>query len=58
MLLRNGREDPRERRDIAMAEGYWVFHPLYKIIDEFQASLKRESPIPVGTPDPYVPKAN
>ena len=48
-------DDPRERRDLATAEGKWALFPLYRLVDEFQASLRKEPPIPVGTPDPYVP---
>jgi hypothetical protein len=48
-------DDPRERHDISSAEGSWALFPLYKLVDEFQASLREEPPIPVGTPDPYVP---
>ena len=35
----------------------WVYVPVNKIRDEFEASLKREPPIPVGARDPYVPLA-
>jgi len=48
-------DDPRERHDLATAEGNWALFPLYKLVDAFQASLRKEPPIPVGTPDPYVP---
>jgi arylsulfatase len=48
-------DDPRERHDLSTAEGNWALFPLYKLVDEFQASLRKEPPIPVGTPDPYVP---
>jgi arylsulfatase len=47
-------EDPRERNNVASMNS-WVFHPVGKIIDDFQASLKKEPPIPPGTPDPYRP---
>jgi hypothetical protein len=30
---------------------------MFKIIGEFEASLKKYSPIKVGTPDPYTPSA-
>lgn len=52
--LHNLIEDPRERNNIAPMST-WVYHPIYKIADDFQASLKRELPIAPGTPDPYVP---
>lgn len=47
-------EDPRERTSVAPMNT-WVWHPAFKIADDFQASLKTEPPIPPGTPDPYVP---
>ena len=31
------------------------YDEIMKIVNDFQASLKAEPPIPVGTPDPYVP---
>src|SRR5262245_46125706 len=46
--------DPKERH-IGGTFDTWVYHPVMKIVNEFQASLKAEPPIPVGTPDPYVP---
>jgi arylsulfatase len=49
-------EDPRERTSVAPMNT-WVWHPAFKIADDFQASLKKEPPIPPGTPDPYVPMA-
>jgi hypothetical protein len=36
----------------------WVYHPIMKIVADFEASLKKEPPIPPGTPgtpDPYRP---
>jgi arylsulfatase len=47
--------DPKERH-VGGTFDTWVYHPVFKIINDFQASLKTEPPIPVGTPDPYVPK--
>ena len=34
----------------------WVWNPTFKIRQEMEDSLKREPPIPPGTPDPYLPK--
>jgi arylsulfatase A-like enzyme len=48
-------EDPKERH-VGGTLDTWVYHPVMKIVNEFQASLKAEPPIAVGTPDPYVPK--
>jgi arylsulfatase len=53
--LHNLIEDPRERNNVAPMNT-WAYHPLMKIVDDFQDSLQREPPIPPGTPDPYVPK--
>ena len=47
-------EDPKERNSVAPMNT-WVYNPAMKIADDFQASLKREPPIPPGTPDPYQP---
>ncbi|MBI3465225.1 MAG: sulfatase-like hydrolase/transferase [Planctomycetes bacterium] len=47
-------DDPRERHDV-VAMNTWVYLPTNKIRDEFEASLRREPPIAVGTPDPYYP---
>ncbi len=46
-------EDPRERNSVA-SMNTWVWHPAFKIADDFQASLKKEPPIPPVT---YVPMA-
>ena len=35
----------------------WVMRPISKMIAEYQASLKKYPPIPVGTLDPYEPPA-
>jgi arylsulfatase len=53
--LHNLLEDPKERHNIA-GMNTWVYHPAMKIADAFQASLKEEPPIPLGTPDPYRPR--
>jgi arylsulfatase len=47
-------EDPRERENVT-ATNSWVFHPILKIVSDFQESLKKEPPIPPGTADPYRP---
>lgn len=52
--LHNLIDDPRERHSIA-SMNTWVYHPVMKIADDFQASLKQEPPIPPGTLDPYRP---
>jgi arylsulfatase len=47
-------QDPRERHSLGGTSG-WVYRPIMRIVDDFQASLKKEPPIPPGTPDPYRP---
>jgi arylsulfatase len=47
-------EDPRERTSVAPMNT-WVWHPAFKIVSDFEASLKKEPPIPPGTADPYPP---
>lgn len=47
-------EDPKERH-VGGTFDTWVYYPVNKIVADFQASLKVEPPIPVGTPDPYEP---
>ena len=54
--LHNLLEDPRERNNVAPMNS-WVYHPVFKIVSDFEAGLKREPPIVPGTPDPYVPGA-
>jgi arylsulfatase A-like enzyme len=47
-------EDPKERH-VGGTLNTWVYHPVNKIVNDFQASLNAEPPILVGTPDPYEP---
>lgn len=47
-------EDPKERTSVAPMNT-WVWNPVFKIVADFEASLKKEPPIPPGTPDPYQP---
>lgn len=53
--LHNLIEDPRERVSVAPMNT-WVWNPVFKIVNDFEATLKIEPPIPPGTPDPYVPQ--
>jgi len=46
--------DLKEERDVG-AYNTWVADPMFKIIREFETSLKKYPPIKVGTPDPYTP---
>jgi arylsulfatase len=47
-------QDPKEETDVNTVQG-WVRGPIRKMIDAFQASLKRHAPIPPGAPDDYMP---
>lgn len=47
--------DPKEEYPQATISNTWVVTPLFKILGDFQASLKRFPLIPTGTPDPYLP---
>ncbi|MCS6852049.1 MAG: arylsulfatase [Gemmataceae bacterium] len=57
LRLHNLIEDPRERHGIDWTST-WVYTPMMRIVADFEASLKKEPPIPPGTPDPYVPPAS
>ena len=48
-------DDPRERHSVRAANT-WVYFPINRIREEFENSLRREPPIPVGAPDPYQPR--
>ncbi len=51
-LFTNPKEDP----EFNLAPTHlWVMRPISKMIGEYQLSLKQHPPIPVGTPDPYLP---
>ena len=49
--------DPKEEHptDPRVVEDLWARFPITKSLAEHFASLKKEPPIPPGTPDPYVP---
>jgi len=51
-LLTNPKEDPAHS---LTTTHLWVLHGASKMIASHEASFKRSPPIPVGTPDPYVP---
>jgi arylsulfatase len=46
--------DPKEEYNMA-SEATWVLPVMFKKIIAFQQTLVKEPPIPLGTPDPYVP---
>jgi len=53
--------DPKEQYDLIEYGGpeaeanYWVMPAISKLLAEHQRSLATELPIPLGTPDPYMP---
>lgn len=53
-LLINLYTNPREDADETTLDS-WVVGPVLKMVGEFEASVKRNPLIPMGTPDPYEP---
>jgi arylsulfatase A-like enzyme len=53
--------DPKEQYDViekggrASEDNFWVMPPISKLVGKHLASLRKEPPIPLGTPDPYIP---
>ncbi len=48
--------DPKEERDgDVFLQNSWATVPIFKILHDFQANLRKYPPIPMGTPDPYRP---
>ena len=48
-------KDPKEEHDIG-ADATWVMPAMLRRIAAFRKTLAEEPPIPLGTPDPYMPK--
>ena len=47
--------DPKEKYPAIGVRSTWVAAPAMKIVADFEANLKKYSPIPTGTRDPYSP---
>jgi arylsulfatase len=49
--------DPKEEHpfDPRVPENLWVRYPMVQVLLDHVTSLKKEPPIPLGTPDPYDP---
>jgi arylsulfatase len=50
--------DPKEQYDLVHfggADGFWIMPAVLERIVAHQMTLQEEPPIPLGTPDPYVP---
>jgi arylsulfatase len=54
MKLFNLRSDPKEETDVKDLNP-WAESVMGRVVDELNASLEKYPPIPLGTPDPYVP---
>lgn len=58
-LIRKG--IPKEQYDLIEYGGseakanFWVMPAISRLLAEHQSSLTTEPPIPLGTPDPYMP---
>lgn len=56
--------DPKETYDLIEKgskdgeDNFWVMPAIGKLVARHMESLKQEPPIPLGTPDPYVPSTN
>jgi arylsulfatase len=49
-------QDPKEERPVRLAPAnLWVRYPASQVLIDHAVSLKKEPPIPEGTPDPYTP---
>ncbi len=53
-MIYNLYTDPREEKPLPDT---WVVYPMLKVVEEFQASVKKYPLIPAGTPDPYMPRS-
>jgi arylsulfatase len=53
-LLFNLYTNPREDQDKVITDS-WIFGPVLKMVEEFEASTKKYPLIAMGTPDPYTP---
>jgi hypothetical protein len=50
--------DPKEEYDLILhgvEDAAWIMPPVMERVIAHQVTLRREPPIPLGTPDPYVP---
>ena len=56
-LLINLYTNPREETDKPTVDS-WVVAPVLRMVGAFEASLKKDPLIPMGTPDPYQPGAH
>jgi arylsulfatase A-like enzyme len=53
-LLFNLYTNPREEQDKQITDS-WIFGPVLKMVEEFEASAKKYPLIAMGSPDPYTP---
>ena len=55
-------DNPQERIEETIGESAivtrgWIAHAMFGELAKFQESLKKYPPIPMGTSDPYTPRA-
>ena len=53
-------DNPQERVEETIGESSietrgWVLHTMFAELAKFQATLKKEPPVPIGASDPYTP---
>ena len=49
-------QDPKEMHPLRLAPAnLWIRYPASQVLIDHAVSLKKEPPIPEGTPDPYTP---
>ena len=49
-------QDPKEEHGRRLIPAnMWIRYPASQVLIDHAASLKKEPPIPEGTPDPYLP---
>jgi arylsulfatase len=49
-------QDPKEEHGRRLIPAnMWIRYPASQVLIDHAASLKKEPPIPAGTPDPYLP---
>ena len=55
-------DNPQERIEETIGESSietrgWVLHSIFAELARFQATFKKDPPVPMGSSDPYVPPA-
>ena len=55
-------DNPQERIEETIGESTiekqgWVMHAMFARLGQFQATMKKDPPVPMGASDPYLPPA-